>query len=162
MRSNEAIRGIKRLLFGAIALMSATVFSGCSEDVAPAWELTDSMLYGTWKCVYVEIDGTWNYVSPTRFEEYNATFRFFTNGVCICEGPLTGDLNGTFERTGDLLTIDDGSRVSYRLTFHSVMYDNAVLTFEKGGLPIEIRMERTDNTAQDYVPEESMESGSGL
>lgn len=70
---------------------------------------------------------------------------------------MTGGLNGTFERTDDLLTIYDGSRVAFRLTFHSVRYDNAVLTFEDRGVSAEIRMERTDNTAEDYVAVEGIE-----
>ena len=157
MDADEARRGIRIFLLGAVALAVGAVSAGCSQEEPAVEALTDSQIYGTWKCAYVEIDGEWKYVSPNRFEEYNATFRFFTNGVCICEGPLTGGLNGTFERTDDLLTIYDGSRVAFRLTFHSVRYDNAVLTFEDRGVSAEIRMERTDNTAEDYVAVEGIE-----
>ncbi len=152
MGLNETMRAARTFLTGALALMAAAVFSGCSEEDAQNEGYTDSMFFGTWKCAYVLEDDTWNYISETNFAEYNATFRFFTNGICICEGPLTGDLLGTFERTDDLLTIFDGSRVAYRLTFHRIMFDIAVLTIEKNGSSLELRMERTDHTAQEYVP----------
>ena len=80
------MRGIRIFLLGAVALAVGAVSAGCSQEEPAVEALTDSQIYGTWKCAYVEIDGEWKYVSPNRFEEYNATFRFFRTESAFARG----------------------------------------------------------------------------
>lgn len=157
MGPNESMRGVKKFLLGAIALAVASFFPGCFEDGEQPTGYTDSLFYGEWESTYVHSEGEWQYIRPSNYSEFGATFRFYTNGICFCEGPLIGDLSGTFERAGNLVTIFDQGSVVCRLFFQKVIYDIATLTIEKDGLSTEIRMERTDNTECAYVPVEGIE-----